>query len=297
MSFVDSFTYNVFRKNFGLSSRKRYALKAGVELEHKLTFDYRIHEALKGGDGAYHIKDVKLPILDKKNEKILFQSVYFDTFYSYVFLNDRYDEETVNICDSILPEGLYGLQNDKVNVTVEPNDIVIDAGAWIGDFSAYASVRGATVYAFEPTENTFNYLLKTAELNKNIIPVNKGLSDKNAHLELFINTANSAGNTILSYRGTIKHKKSQGIEITKLDDFVKENNLAHVDFIKSDIEGAERDMLAGARETLKNFAPKLALCTYHLLDDPIVLAERIKEINPNYNIVHKNKKLYASVPK
>lgn len=198
LSFVDSFTYHVFGKNFEFSGRKRNIrniLRRGVNIEHDLTMEYRIREALR--NDLYHIKDVKLPLLDKKYEDLLFGYIFFDTFYSYVYLNDRYDEETVNICDSILGEGLYGLQNDKVNVTVEPGDIVIDAGAWIGDFSAYASVKGAMVYAFEPTEETFNYLVKTAELNKNIIPVKKGLSDKNDQCQIFIDLSNTGANNIL----------------------------------------------------------------------------------------------------
>ena len=76
----------------------------------------------------------------------------------------------------------------------------------------------------------------------------------------------------------------------------KENALPRVDSIKADIEGYERYMLMGAQETLRRFAPKLALCTYHLPDDPEVLSELIKQANPDYNIVLKSKKLYASVP-
>lgn len=85
------------------------------------------------------------------------------------------------------------------------------------------------------------------------------------------------------------------MEITTVDAFVSTHNLPRVDFIKADIEGYERHMLEGAQETLKRFAPKLALCTYHLPDDPEVLASLIKQANPAYHIVQKRKKLYAAV--
>ena len=85
------------------------------------------------------------------------------------------------------------------------------------------------------------------------------------------------------------------VETITLDDFVKENNLGRVDFIKADIEGFERNMLQGAQDTLKNFAPKLALCTYHLPDDPEVMSNLIMQANPNYKIVFGKMKLYASV--
>jgi hypothetical protein len=71
--------------------------------------------------------------------------------------------------------------------------------------------------------------------------------------------------------------------------------LERVDFIKADIEGAEREMLKGAAHVLKTFAPKLAICTYHLPDDPEVLEQIIKEANPNYKIVHLRHKLFATV--
>ena len=94
----------------------------------------------------------------------------------------------------------------------------------------------------------------------------------------------------------IGKKSSSPVVTTTLDEFVKEQKLDKVDFIKSDIEGYERYMLMGAQETLRRFAPKLALCTYHLPDDPAVMSALIRQANPAYNIVLKSKKLYASVP-
>jgi hypothetical protein len=54
-------------------------------------------------------------------------------------------------------------------------------------------------------------------------------------------------------------------------------------------------MLKVAGGVLKEFAPKLALCTYHLPDDPETLESLIKDANPNYRVVHISKKLFAAV--
>ena len=123
-------------------------------------------------DGSsYKFKDVRLPFISRDEEKFFFVYIFPDTFYSYMYKSDKYDEETFNYCDDILYEGLYGLVNDKVNVTVKSGDIVMDVGSWIGDFAAYASAKGAITYAFEPSSELFTMLEKTAVLNPNIIPV------------------------------------------------------------------------------------------------------------------------------
>ncbi|MBQ3455403.1 MAG: hypothetical protein IJG36_03110, partial [Synergistaceae bacterium] len=109
-------------------------------------------------EDAYHIKEVMMPLLDDETERAFFYNMFYDTFTSYCYFEDKYDEKTFDSCDKFLSEGLYGLVNDRVNVTVMPGDIVIDAGSWIGDFAAYASVKGATTYAFEPTDSTFAIL-------------------------------------------------------------------------------------------------------------------------------------------
>ena len=256
-----------------------------------------VKRRLNPDDNSYHVKDINLPLLPEETEFLLAFPIYEETYWSYVNCNDRYDEEIFDYCDKFLSEGLYGLVNDKVNVTVEPGDIVIDAGSWIGDFAAYASVRGAgLIYAFEPSEHAFRYLEQTAGLNRNIIPVKKGISNENANMKFFEDTEGSSiGSTLLNASDRDTKSFSQ-VQTVRLDDFVRENNIPRVDFIKADIEGFERHMLAGAQETLRRFSPKLALCTYHLPDDTQFMAELILKANPKYNIVQKRKKLFASVP-
>ena len=88
------------------------------------------------------IKDVKLPLLDKEHENIFWASMFDDIFAPYYYFNDSYDEKVVNFCDESGCVGVYGLVNDKVRVQVNPGDVVIDAGSWIGDFAAYSAIRG-----------------------------------------------------------------------------------------------------------------------------------------------------------
>ena len=296
-----SVSWRINRARYGLDTWGEFFLRCVDRLTSKI-FAERTHfyesvrakRLLKSDGSAYHIKDIKLPVLSNSDRNRLIFNIFDDTFTAHLLFNDNYDEKTFDLCDSMLPEGFYGLVNDKVNVTVEPDDIVIDAGSWIGDFAAYASVMGATTYAFEPVDNTFAILEKTAELNGRIIPVKKGLSNENVSRKIFVNDAMSSGNSFIA--NADHADESLTVETTTIDDFVRENHLSRVDFIKADIEGFERHMLAGAQDTLARFAPKLALCTYHLPDDPQVMADLILKANPKYNIVQKRKKLFASVP-
>lgn len=206
-------------------------------------------------------------------------------------------------------EGNYIYERD-----IYPGDIVIDAGAFIGDFSAYAAYKGATVYAFEPSKETFKWLIKTAELNPSIHPIPLGLSDKCRTIRLFRYRHYNGMDTtefkkIIEFmffrRAGVKYPSEaispffniDKIKVITLDSFVVDNDIHKVDYIKADIEGAERYMLMGATNTLKTMAPELSICTYHLSDDREVLTNLIKKANPGYKIVYGAKKLHAWVPR
>jgi len=245
------------------------------------------------GKNYFNFGGALLPDLDDTDLRVLVDSVFSDTFLISQFCNDNYDKSIVEVLDLYMGEGPYGYTDGNFDVTIKEGDIVIDAGAYIGDFSAYCANKGAEVYAFEPVFTTFALLEQTVELNKprKIFPIKKGLSDKSGEISISIRDA--ASSICLK-----KNKcKSEQISLTTIDTFVAENNIKKVDFIKADIEGAEKDMLRGATNVLKTFAPKLAICTYHLADDPEVLENIILEANPKYRVVHLRHKLFACVVK
>jgi len=143
----------------------------------------------------------------------------------------------------------------------------------------------ATVFAFEPISEIYKLLEKTIALNdaQKVVPCKKGLADKVTEIDM--NVIGMTGSTFVMDAPAFG--KKERVSLTTIDKFVEENNLNRVDFIKADIEGAERYMLKGATRVLKEFAPKLAICTYHLKDDPEVISEVIKEANPRYKIVQR----------
>ena len=188
-------------------------------------------------------------------------------------------------------------------VSVETGDVVLDCGANMGVFSAVAAHHGGTVHAFEVMPYTYNnYLLRTASMNETksggtgIYTHDVAVWDKEETLTFKYDPNGIQGPSCVTVD---KKNKTEDFSVSAitLDSFVEKNNIERVDFIKADIEGAERNMLRGAKNILQRFSPKLSICTYHLKDDPQVIREIILQTNPKYVIQQKYKKLFAHVPK
>lgn len=190
----------------------------------------------------------------------------------------RVDEGPYEACNAILANG----------------DVVIDCGANIGLFTMTALKKKCQVYAFEPMPEALYYLHKLSKKNRSLHICPFALSDHIGTADFLIQKSDLLGASLLESHNSIDKKIK--VNLTTIDDFVKKNKIKKVDYIKADIEGAERDMLLGACETIERFMPKISICTYHLPDDKEILEDRIKKLNSNYIVKHKWKKLYAYVP-
>ena len=191
-------------------------------------------------------------------------------------------------------EGTYELGE----VMVSSGDVVFDLGAHYGVFSVYAASKGAKSYAFEPTTQLGKNIERLSELNNGEIHLVPYAVSNVCEKTQFYVSDYTCGNSLIKrecHFGAGENSSTIMVDQITIDEFVKRNNIPSVDFIKADIEGAERLMLEGAQETLEEFAPKLALCTYHLPDDKEVMTELILKANPDYKIEYKWKKLYAHI--
>lgn len=133
---------------------------------------------------------------------------------------------------------------------IKEGDIVIDIGAFIGDFSIKAASLGAIVYSYEPTKKVYNILRKNIKLNgfeSRIKAFNIGVYKKTGKNKLILRenpSVNSmiGGNALNHLSKTIG---SQEIELITFKQIMDDNNIKNCDFLKIDTEGTEYDIVMG----------------------------------------------------
>jgi FkbM family methyltransferase len=170
---------------------------------------------------------------------------------------------------------------------VQAGDVVVDGGANVGMFAREAFALGAQkVLAFEPALDNLECLRRNfpAEIRDGrMIVIAKGLWHETTTVQFLIDTFNQSGNKVVEQENVDTGKVIE-IPVTTIDEVKRELGLLHIDFIKMDIEGAERHALDGAAETLRRDRPRLAICMYHLEDDIDVLPRKILEYNDTYRV-------------
>jgi FkbM family methyltransferase len=142
--------------------------------------------------------------------------------------------------------------------------IIIDAGANVGDYSILANqiMPACKIYAFEPVEATFQYLLSNIKDLKNVVPIKKGLFKENCELAINLFASNEHS-SIYDIEGLpIGSDSQQKIELVRGDDFIKDNQIDSIDFLKLDVEGAEYDALLGFENAIKHGAIKAVQFEY-----------------------------------
>lgn len=128
------------------------------------------------------------------------------------------------------------------------------------------------VYAFEPSEDNFQLCERCKSENKMdfVNLYNYGTWSRNDVLQF--DATMDTGSRVAA-NGEAK------IRVVAIDDIVGEDK---VTFIKMDVEGSELESLRGAKKTILNHKPKLAISIYHKLEDMVTIPSYIHSIVPYY---------------
>ncbi len=143
--------------------------------------------------------------------------------------------------------------------TLLENSVVIDVGANIGDYSARVKrcAPTANVYSFEPHPETFKELERKAK-EHGYVAINAGCGNENREDTLYDyeGSKNIGSSHASMYEEVISQIHSDvsaqwSIHIIKIDNFVEENNIDRIRFLKIDVEGAELEVLRGMSQTIR----------------------------------------------
>jgi FkbM family methyltransferase len=152
------------------------------------------------------------------------------------------------IYKEIYIEGLYiDILNTKKDMTI------MDLGANLGIVTQYMLNNAKKIYAIEPSTEHFEALQKNKEYNNwdNVETFNVAFADKDGEMQLNYLPANRTSHSLVNdYK-----QGGQTVKTVAFDTFFEQNKIEHIDFIKSDVEGAE-DLIYRSEGFLK-VAPKI----------------------------------------
>jgi len=138
---------------------------------------------------------------------------------------------------------------------------IIDVGANVGQFALRMQeiVPHAKIYSFEPIKECYNSLVKNSQ-NKNIIPFNFGLGDKEGTCEINVNDFSPSSSMLemenlhkINFEFT-KNSKPETVLIKRLDDIAGNLEIKKNLFIKMDVQGYEDKVISGGLKTVQNAA-------------------------------------------
>ena len=163
---------------------------------------------------------------------------------------------------------------DKISVAV-------DAGAYNGDTARemknyFGSL--SRIFAIEPDKKNYKRLVKYSEAENeiDIITINSAVwCDDREGIFLGSGNRNSTAVATASYQ----HSEDT-VSFVTVDSVAVER----VDYIKYDVEGAEREALDGSRNTILRDSPCLLISLYHRSRDIFELINYVKENYPEYKL-------------
>jgi FkbM family methyltransferase len=128
-------------------------------------------------------------------------------------------------------------------VEVEPGDVVVDCGAYVGGFSLSAVRIARELHAFEPEPRNFACVLRNLARHPNVRANNAGLYCETKLASLNI-SASSVEHSLLRPDDGAPVAVME-IQVITLADYCRMHGVDRLDFVKIEAEGVELEVFAG----------------------------------------------------
>lgn len=167
-----------------------------------------------------------------------------------------------SIASRLFWRGLEGFEPESLGPfykLARASDGVLDIGANTGIYALVGAAGnpGATVIAFEPVPEIFEYLSRNAELNRfsGLRVERLALGDSDGEIEFYVPagiTLATGGSAAAGFR---EAGQTLRVRCTTLDDYLGHHGHPQIDLIKMDTEATEPAVLDGASGTITRCRP------------------------------------------
>lgn len=130
---------------------------------------------------------------------------------------------------------------------------IFDVGAYVGNsvesFKKY--YPNSKIHCFEPSEDNFSKLDKKYKSNVNIYLNNVAVGNSGGQKKLYKLGHESTGNSLIKPSNASAFMDKQKVMVYSIDDYCLKNNIEHIDILKIDTQGYEKECLEGAKAMLE----------------------------------------------
>lgn len=149
-----------------------------------------------------------------------------------------------------------------LNTFLKKGNTILDIGANIGLYSLYASKivgEQGRIISFEPFKQNYHSFSNNIALNNfiNIQLEKKAVGIENGSIKLYYNQDEQ--NLGMVSTQFVENAICEEVSVISIDEYIEENKINQVDFIKIDIEGHEFKALQGMRNTLLKYKPTILI--------------------------------------
>lgn len=188
----------------------------------------------------------------KNTDKPMFIHMPFDSTTVPMFFHEKKQAEW--FYEHGIPEKkliLWTIEN-----LIDKNKIFLDIGSHVGTYTMLCAPHAKHTYSFECSPKTFCFLaanIALHDLTSKVTPIQIALSDNIGSANYILRAPDQGGNGIIPIYNDDNIKDKLLVQTRTLDSY----ELNNIGLIKIDVEGNEKNILIGAKDTINRCKPKI----------------------------------------
>jgi len=206
----------------------------------------------------------------------------------HLLIDFKFGKSCVTLDKTIFYNSVYGLVDYQASIVhhynliklskLEKPEVIIDIGSNVGFFIFLTKklFPDATIFGIEPLPNIFAALSSNVGNLDGVILSNVAVGDE-------IQSAKMIFDSVDTYQSRISQDGKVSIQVTTLDELLKDRNLSKVDLLKIDVEGFEEKVLRGAHGILS--ISKYLILEIITSDDQVIFSKVVSKLHnpPHYS--------------